>query len=160
MELFEQQLEEAKKALKTADHLAYITYPLIMDNKLMLLIAENLYTSIIKTIDSFLNYDKYYKRIPTVPEQHEEKIRVFRTEICKRYNISPEIMLMIRDIKTISDTRKNSNMEFFRRKELVIITEEFSRVKTLNLKKVKDYINTTKLLVNKADAIIKNARRF
>ena len=160
MENFEQQLEEAKKAIRTADHLAYITYPLIMDNKLMLLIAENLYTAIIKTIDSFLNYDKYYKRIPVAPENPDEKIMIFKTEICKRYNISPEVMLMIKDIKTISDTRKDSDMEFFRKKELVIITEEFSRVKTLNLKKVKDYINTTKLLVNKADAIIKNARRF
>lgn len=160
MEPFETQLEEAKKALRTADHLAYITYPLIMDNKLMLLIAENLYNSITKTIDSLLNYDRYYKRIPVVPENSDEKIAVFKSEICKRYNISPEIMLMIKDIKTISDSRKNSNMELFRKKELIIISGDFSRAKTLSLKKVKDYINTTKLLINKTDAILKNARRF
>ena len=160
MEPFELQLEEAKKALKTADHLAYITYPLVLDNKLMLLIAENIYRSIIKTIDSLLNYDKYYKRIPVVPENQEEKIMMFRTEICRRYNISPEIILMIKDIKAIAESRKNSDLELFRKKELIIITEDFSRAKTLSLKKVKDYINTTKLLVNKADLILKNARRF
>ena len=160
MEIFEQQLEEAKKALKTADHLAYITYPLVLDNKLMLLIIENIYTALKKTMDSFLNYDKYYKRIPVVPERTEEKISVFRSEICKRYNVNPDIVLMIKDLKAISETRKNSNMEFFRREEIVIVAEEFSRVKTLNLKKVKDYINYTKVLVNKAESIIKNARRF
>ena len=160
MEIFEQQLEEAKKALKTADHLAYITYPLVLDNKLMLLIIENIYTALKKTMDSFLNYDKYYKRIPVVPERTEEKISVFRSEICKRYNVNPDIVLMIKDLKAISETRKNSNMEFFRREEIVIVAEEFSRVKTLNLKKVKDYINSTKVLVNKADSIIKHARRF
>ena len=160
MEIFEQQLEEAKKALKTADHLAYITYPLVLDNKLMLLIIENIYTALKKTMDSFLNYDKYYKRIPVVPERTEEKISVFRSEICKRYNVNPDIVLMIKDLKAISETRKNSNMEFFRREEIVIVAEEFSRVKTLNLKKVKDYINYTKGLVNKAESIIKNARRF
>ena len=73
MEPFELQLEEAKKALKTADHLAYITYPLVTDNKIMLLIAENLYTSVIKAIDAFLNYDRYYKRIPIVPERETGK---------------------------------------------------------------------------------------
>ena len=160
MEIFEQQLEEAKKAVKTADHLAYITYPIVLDNKLMLLIIENIYSALLKTMDSFLNYDKYYKRIPVVPEKIDEKISVFRSEICKRYNISSDIVLMAKDLKTITETRKNSNMEFFRKNEIVIVAEEFTRVKTLNLKKVKDYINATKLLVNKADSIIKNARRF
>ncbi|MEK6936689.1 MAG: hypothetical protein AABW58_01305 [Nanoarchaeota archaeon] len=160
MEPFETQLEEAKKALKIADHLAYITYPLIMDNKLMLLIVENLYNSIIKTIDSMLNYDKYYKRIPSVPENPEEKIIVFKNELCRRYNINTEIIFMIKDIKAIAESRKTSDMELFRKKELVIITEDFSRAKTLSLKKVKDYINATKILVNKADSILKNARRF
>ncbi|MBS3171546.1 hypothetical protein J4449_02965 [Candidatus Woesearchaeota archaeon] len=160
MEPFEMQIEEAKKALKTADHLAYITYPLVADNKLMLLIAENLYNSIIKTICALLNYDRYYKRIPVVPEDSDEKIILFKTEICKRYNIDTDIILMIKDIKAIAESRKNSNMELFRKKELVIITEDFSRAKTLSLKKVKDYINTAKILVNKADSILKNARRF
>ena len=67
---------------------------------------------------------------------------------------------MIKDIKAIAESRKNSNMELFRKKELVIITEDFSRAKTLSLKKVKDYINTAKILVNKVDSILKNARRF
>ncbi len=160
MEPFEIQLEEAKKALKTADHLAYITYPLVSDNKLMLLIAENLYNSIIKTIEAMLNYDRYYKRIPVVPEESDEKIIVFKNEVCKRYNINTDIILMIKDIKTIAESRKNSNMELFRKKELVIITEDFTRAKTLSLKKVKDYINSTKLLVNKAESILKNARRL
>jgi hypothetical protein len=160
MEIFEQQLEEAKKALKTADHLAYITYPLVLDNKLMLLIIENIYNSLLKTMDAFLNYDKYYKRIPVVPANTEEKISAFRSEICKRYNIDLDIVFMIKDLKAIAETRKNSNMEFFRKNEIVIVAEEFSRVKTLNLKKVKDYINSTKVLVNKADSIIKHARRF
>ena len=160
MLLHQELSKKASSYFRTADHLAYITYPLVLDNKLMLLIIENIYTALKKTMDSFLNYDKYYKRIPVVPERTEEKISVFRSEICKRYNVNPDIVLMIKDLKAISETRKNSNMEFFRREEIVIVAEEFSRVKTLNLKKVKDYINYTKVLVKKAESIIKNARRF
>ena len=35
MEIFFEQIEEAKKAVKLADHLTYVTFPLIGDDKIM-----------------------------------------------------------------------------------------------------------------------------
>ena len=160
MEIFLEQIGESKKFLKTADHLAYVTYPLLNDEKILLIVADNLYNSLLKAMDSLLTYERYYKRISNIPENFENKFDIFRSEILKRYGFNPELILIIRDMKEIIDSRKKSSFEFIKRNNLVVLSNEF-RVKTLNLKKVKDYITITKVFIDKINKVMgQNARRF
>jgi len=160
MEIFLEQIEEAKKCIKIADHLAYVTYPLVNDIKIINLITDHIFNSLTNSIDSLLNYERYYKRISNIPSSFENKFIIFKLEVSKRYNIPGDIILLIKDIKDIIETRKKNNYQFLRGNNIILCTDEF-RTKTLNLKKVKDYINSTKFLVNKVNTIIgKNARRF
>ena len=157
MEIFSEQIEEAKKALKVADHLTYVTFPLIGDEKIMNMITDNLQISLIKSVDALLNYEKYYKRIIAVPENFEDKFGVLKTEVSKRYNITNETLLVIRDINEVVNNRKKTGAEFLK-KDNVLMFNEY-KTKTLNLKKIKDYINITKLLINKINTIVgQNAR--
>lgn len=155
-ELFLEQIEEAKKALEVADHLTYVTFPLMGDNKILNMITDNLNIALIKTMDSLLNYDKYYKRIYIIPEDFENKFDVLKNEVAKRYNISNETLLMIKEIKDIHGSKKKTNS--------LDIKRDFSFIhvfksKTPDLKKIKDYINDSKLLIEKVNTIIgKNVR--
>ena len=160
MDIFLEQIEEAKKALKIADHLTYITFPLIGDEKIINMITDNLQISLIKAIEALLNYEKYYKRIVSVPENFEDKFYIFKDEVSKRYNINNETILSVKDINEIANNRKKSHTNFLKKDNFVLFTNEY-KVKTLNLKKIKDYINIAKVLINKVDMVIgKNARRF
>lgn len=49
-------LEQAKKHIQTADHLAYITFPFIKENKLLLKILEELNSSILNIMNAILQY--------------------------------------------------------------------------------------------------------
>lgn len=160
MEIFLKQLADARKYLNNADHLAYVTYPLVNDMKIILLITENILNSLVNIVDAFLNYERYFKRISNIPDDFQNKLNIFKTEISKRYNLDHEIVLMIKDLMEIVETSKNSSFQFQRGNNIVLCTSQF-RTKTLSLKKVKDYINAVKILNGKAGRIIDyNAGRF
>ena len=153
MEIFLKHLADAKKYLNNADHLAYVTYPLVNDTKIILLITENVLNSIVNIVNAFLYYERYFKRISNVPEDFQNKLNIFKTEISKRYNISPDFVLMAKDLKEMVETAKNSSFQFQRGNNIILCTSQF-RTKTLSLKKVKDYINAVKILNVKAGRII------
>ena len=160
MEIFFEQIEEAKKAVKLADHLTYVTFPLIGDDKIMNMITDNLQISLLKALDALLNYEKYYKRVVSVPESFEDKLSVFKNEVSKRYDISSESLLAIREINEVVNNRKKSINAEFLKKDNVLLFNEY-KLKTLNIKKIKEYINLAKLLINKINTIVgKNARGF
>ena len=159
MEIFLEQIAEAKKALKVADHLTYVTFPLIGDDKIMNMILDNLQISLLKSVDALLNYEKYYKRIVTVPENFEDKFGVLKTEVSKRYNINNETILTIKKLNDVVNNRKKSGSEFLKKDNILLFNEY--KTNTLNLKKIKDYINIAKLLINKINTIVgQNARRL
>lgn len=159
MENFTEQIEEAQKALKVADHLTYVTFPLIGDDKIMTMITDNLHLSLMKAIEAILNYDKYYKRISNIPEDFENKFDIFKNDIAKRYNINQETIFMIKEIKEITDSRKKPNT-LLKKENYVFFTEQH-KMRTVNIKKMKEYINTTKLFISKVNTIVgKNARRL
>jgi len=67
MEEISNALKDANRLLRIADHLTYVTYPLVKDNKLIIAIAESLNGAMIKAMDALLYYDRYYKRIMHFP---------------------------------------------------------------------------------------------
>ena len=56
-------INKANQSFKVADHIAYVTYPLVKDNKLIITVTENLAESLTKAIESLLFYERMYKRI-------------------------------------------------------------------------------------------------
>ena len=68
MEKFQENLVQAIKNLQIADHMAYVTYPLINEKRLLLKIFDEIYKSIISCINAILNYEYLYKRIKLSPQ--------------------------------------------------------------------------------------------
>ena len=85
MEKFRSIVLEANKRLKLADHMLYVTYPLVKDHKLLIHILENIDKSLKCSIDAYLRYDRIYKRIKANPETFLEKINIFSKISSKRY---------------------------------------------------------------------------
>ncbi len=153
-------LEKANKALKTADHLAYVTYPLLKDARLVVAILENINNALTLSVEAMIEYDRMFKRIMTTPANFQSTLELFKTSSAPRYNIEREHTALISEINSIMETRKRGNMEFMRGDKLVVCGTDF-RTKTVDYEKLKDYVNKSKRYMLKINTILRqNARRI
>ena len=65
---------EANTALKRADHMVSVTYKVVHDVKLLMVIMEHVHKAVIKGMDAVLLYDMIYKRIPMLPVQFRDRL--------------------------------------------------------------------------------------
>ena len=143
MEIVLGLVEKANKSFETADHLAYVTYPLLKETKLIMTVAENLYSAFICGMDAFLAYERMYKRIHELPNDFNSRFEIFKNKIVPRYGIDREQVLLISDLKRIIDYRRKSPVEFVRNDKLFICSDTY-KMQTISYDKIKDYINKSK----------------
>jgi len=154
MEKLKLLVEEANNTFKKADHLAYITYPVVKETKLLYIIVENLYAALMKGVEAVLCYERYYKRIPPTIGGFNTELELFKDECIKRYNINRDCILLMTDLKKIIEARKRSPMEFTKNDKFVICSEDY-KLKTLDIQKVKAYVDGTRTFIEKVNRIIR-----
>ena len=98
MDIFKALIFEANKAFNTADHLAYVTYNIVKDTKVMVLITEHLFNALTKGMDALLHIEREYKRIPQYPDSFDIKLELFK-KIIQRYGISKDYIDIIKEYK-------------------------------------------------------------
>jgi len=155
MEKFHKLIKEANSTFNTADHLTYVTYPLVKETRLIITIIENLYTAATKAMDAIIYYDRLYKRINPVAENFNSRIDVFKNKCAKRYDIDEKYINLLKDLKRIVSNHKESPMEFIRKDKFVICSDSYSNVKTLDINQLKEYISLTRSFLNKINSIAK-----
>jgi len=151
-EKFELSLEKASQALKMADHLTYITFPLVKENKLLLKILDELKESILNIINAILQYEYLHKRIQLYKDA-KENFRTFK-ELSGKYRISQEQLNKIIEILSLSEKHKKSPFEFSKKDKIVIMSDNL-KTSTLDLDKIKSFLLETKDLLRKANLVIK-----
>ena len=152
-------LDKAKYHFNTADHIAYVTYPLVKDNKLIITVTENLAESLTKAIEALLFYERMYKRIPLFPENFDSRMQIFKSRIADRYNIERQALVILQDLRTLVIERKHAPMEFIRKDKYVITNHNYSKISTITMEKLKNYINESKPFIKRVNLILKNVGR-
>ena len=148
-------IESANLNFKNADHMIYVTYPIVNDPKLVMTIVEKLYSSVMDTITALLTFDYLYKRISYVPEREEDKIRLFKEFTIGRYSLNRELLILIGELKDLLDFRKRAPVEFTRKENFVVCSARYS-TKTINIRKIKSYVQDIKTFLEKANRILKD----
>ena len=145
-------LETSAKHLQTADHLAYITFPLIKENKLLLKILEELNFSLLNAINAILQYEYTYKRI-SIYQNARDNLETFK-RLAPRYSLNPSQLAKLLDILNIEEKHKKSPFEFTKSDKIVIMSEN-NQTDSLGLERVKDWILELKDLLRKANMAIR-----
>jgi len=153
METFQLLVDEANKAFQTADHLTYSTYNVVRDPKLLLVISENLFKALSKGMEAIVYYEKMYKRIPPINNDFRSLIEVFRDKCMVRYAIPRDSLIVIQDLKGVLDHHKKAPIEFRRGTDRFVIADRDFRTKTLDITKVKNYLQITKVFIFKVNSI-------
>lgn len=152
MERFQEAREQARRNLKVADHMAFITYPLVKDNKLLIAILENIFLALTNALGSLLYYERLFKRIPPFHDNFDSKINMFKERCAERYRLSREYAAMMLEIKNLILEHKRSPVEFSRSEGFVICTENY-RFKKISIEQIRSYIEKTKTFLGEVEAI-------
>lgn len=145
-EKYQISLEKAKRYIQTADHLAYITFPLLKENRLLLKVLEELNLAVLNTINSILQYEYLYKRI-LIYQESRDNLATFKS-LAHKYNITPEQINKLVEIISITEKHKKSPFEFVKNGKIVIMSDNM-KTETINLEKIKDYLLEVKDILRK-----------
>jgi len=147
-EKFIESLEHATKSLQTADHLTYITFPLIKEKRLLLKILSEINQSIVDTINAILQYEYLYKRIHIYTEA-KANFETFKL-IAHRFNLSNEQISKVIEIMTLNERHKKSPFEFVKNDKIIIMSGSM-QTDTLTLEKIKSFLIEAKDILRKAN---------
>lgn len=143
------QFEDIKRILRNADHMIYITYPVLKENRLLAKVLEEVHGAVKKTINIIMGREYECKRIKLYSD-YKINMTVFEQRCAPRYYISPEEMTGIRQIMDLFESHKSSPMEFSRQNRFVIMSDNL-KTDSITVPKLKAMLGTAKTFARKAE---------
>ncbi len=154
-EKVEKLITEAKKAFTTADHLAFVTYPLLKDSRLLLTIAQNVDRALTSAMNALLHVEVYYKRIQILPLDMQSRLHIFEQHTAKRYQIRKEAVEMLKEVKSVLNEHGKSPIEFVRKGRLIICSDDY-QMQYLDMDRLKEYLGETRKVMARLDEVSVN----
>ena len=147
MDKFLENLQEAEQKIKTADHMIYVTFPLIKDKKLLLKILIDTKIALSKCISSILQYEYLYKRIKLY-NNPKTNFKTFEEKCAKKYNITEQEIKLILELFDFVEEQKKSSMEFIKNGKIVILSQSLQQ-KTITIERIKEFLTLAKNILKK-----------
>ena len=151
MEKFVENLIEAEKILQTADHMVYVTFPLIKDKRLLLRILQEIKRAVAICINSILQYEYLFKRINLYKEP-KANFRIFLEKCAPIYSITKEEIALILELFDFVEKHKESPFEFIKDGKVVILSNGL-KPRILTLEKTKEFLLTAKNILKKTKEV-------
>lgn len=147
MSKFIEYLEEADKITKVADHLLYMTYPIVRDKKILIKIITELKRAVAYCVNAILQYEYISKRIQLFQDP-KINFKIFKEKSAPRFKIEKSEIDLISELFSIAEMHKKSSMEFSRNEKLVILDEN-SNTKIIEIEKIKKFLELSKKILGK-----------
>ncbi len=154
MEKFLEHLEESGKKISTADHLLYVTFPLVKEKRLLLKILEEINQGVISCLNSILQYEYLFKKIKLYSEP-KQNFEVFKQKCAPRFSITQNEIKSIVELFEIVKAHKKSPFEFVRDEKIVILSDDMKQ-KIINLEKAKEFLASAKSVLEKTKKVLKS----
>ena len=139
-------LENAKSELKIADHMLYITIPLLSEKMLINSVIDHLYKSMLNCMLARLEYEKYYKKIFSLPKEEESIIDLFFERNREMFEKEMELSKNLKEFIQLHDLAKKSRIELKNKNELLVISDTFEMIR-VDEAKIKSYCESIKKLL-------------
>ncbi len=159
MDRVRELLQVANQKINTSDHLTYITYPTVNENKLMISIIENIYMGMVAGMDALLIYERNFKRVPLYVDDFRAKVELLKSHAAQRYNIDRKYIVAVENLRMLVEAHKKSTTEISHREKFVIFSDTY-QMKALTIENVKSYLILAKEFVDKVNRVLANAGRY
>jgi len=153
MQTKQKYLTESLRHIEIADHITYVTFPLVNEKKLLLKIFEEIHKSVISLIFASLTYENRKRKIKLYKDNNKNLKNFIK--ISNNYNIKKEEIKKIIEIIEINSRHKTSAIEFSR-KDKVIIMQDDLKIMALDIQKIKEYLGLCKALFIKINMNLNN----
>ncbi len=147
MEKFLENIVAAEKKIQVADHMIYVTFPLIKDKRLLLKILQEIKNAVMNCISSILQYEYLYKRI-TLYKNPKSNFKIFIEKCAPRYQITKEEINLILELFDFIEKHKESPFEFIKDDKVIILSNSLDP-KTLTIEKTKEFLMFVKSILRK-----------
>ena len=148
MEEYLENLQKSIKNMHIADHMIYITYPVIKDKRLLMKTLEHINDAVVCLINAILQYEQLHERI-ILQSNSNENLELFISKCSTRYNLTHEENEEIREILATAENHKKSSLEFSRKEKLIIMSDSL-KTTAIDAEKLKKYLSLAKRIINKA----------
>ncbi len=145
-------LNEAEKSIRMADHMIYVTYPLIKDKRLILKIIKETSSAISICISLIMEKEEVSKKILS---ERDPRInfQIFKERFSQKDGFTKEELVPAAEIFEFLDERKKSQFEFGKDGKLVILSDEsFPRIMTIE--KTKEFMAAAKNILRKTKVLL------
>ncbi len=153
-ERFLELLDDAEKNIHLADHITYMTFPLVRDNRLLFKILEQLSSALLNIINSILQYEYLYKRIQLSRDQKKNLI-TFKEKCVPIYQISEKELQNVFEIFTLYKKHKQSGFEFVKNNKVIIMSDNL-HTESITLEKIKEFLQISKDVFKKVSLKIRH----
>lgn len=136
-------LEKSQKALDSSDHLAYITYPLLKEIKLLRKIFEDMGIALNNLIRASVVYEEKRSRITPYKDERMNNL-LFLKKLSLNYGITQNEVTKLAEFLDLCEQYKISNFDFIKQNNLILLSPNL-RSKTISFEQIKEYLNTIKM---------------
>jgi len=147
VEKFLEYITESEKIIRTADHIIYVTFPLIKDKKLLLKVLMETKKSIVYCINAILQYEYLYKKIKLYKDA-KTNLKTFIDKSSKRCKINNQEINILLELFELVEAHKTSPFEFIKGDKVFILSENMKQ-EAVNLEKTKKFLSVAKEILKK-----------
>ncbi len=148
MEKYQEDMRNIVRSLQIADHMTYVTYPLINENRLLLKIFDEIYKSVRLGIGVIVGCEEENDDIKLL----NNALNSFFKNYAKDYGLSNQQIKSLIEIIELYKKHKESAMEFSRAERVVILSDNLT-TQMLDIRIVKEYLLLAKeffVIVNRS----------
>ncbi len=142
---FIDSLIETEKHLQSADHIIFVTIPVVKDPKLMLRAFESVYRGLTLNISTILKFEYLYKRI-TLSNDTKINLETFFARCSKNYGLNEGECKLLKEIIFLGKKHKESGLEFSRSGKVIMVDDELG-VFEIGIIKLKEFFSISKKLL-------------
>ncbi len=144
--------EEAKHTIRTADHILYVTYPVLKENRLLIKALEEINNAVVRIIEEIMNREYSLKNIKIYSDARTN-FTTFEQFCVKKYGLSEELE-GIKQILHLFNAHKSSSAEFSRPNKFVIMSDSL-KTESLTLQRIKEFLVVAKNMLKKSEEFMK-----
>lgn len=138
-------LIEVEKQIGSADHLVYVTFPVVKDPKLLLRGLESAHKALAGCISLILKFEYLYKRVELSADKGEN-MKTFYKKCANSYGLDEHGQNLVREIMFLAKKHKDSGLEFSKSGRIIITDDELGTYE-LSFDKMKGFISLLKELL-------------
>ncbi|MEM2873838.1 MAG: hypothetical protein QW063_00050 [Candidatus Nanoarchaeia archaeon] len=150
-------IQQARKQIELADHMIYVTYPLVLETKFLLAIMEHIINAARFAVQALLEFEFYYKRLDAYNKTFVSEISIYKNKVAPRYKLDVKYFKLLQKLLDIQKFDKDSVVRFKKGEKYILSTSE-SNLSVLDLELIKRYSNLTKKFVTEISNIIQKER--